>query len=181
MRIEVEKKYRVDDIERWIHKLAALGAPPGPIKQQSDRIFLPEGKGFDDLPAGVPVLRIRATADGCSTTAKKYVRDATEREEVEVDIGDATDFADYLKLIGFHEVVVVNKQRRRATLDEVVILLDTVEGLGSFIELEVMSNTADVAAAHAKIDLVAAKLGLDSRAVVSMPYDVQLYEAQRGR
>jgi adenylate cyclase class 2 len=95
------------------------------------------------------------------------------RRELELPLGSSegngTRFAELLEALGFQPVAVVRKQRRPFQIEwqgrEVEGALDDVEGIGSFVELELQSDERDLDAARAVISALASelKLGLSER------------------
>jgi len=58
------------------------------------------------------------------------------REEIEVRVADPVKVADIFKNLSFRPVATVRKNRIIYSLNELVITLDKVEGVGSFMEIE---------------------------------------------
>ena len=90
------------------------------------------------------------------------------RREIEVPLGTgaaaAADAAALLEALGFSRVAEVRKVRRHSTLRwqgrPLEMAIDEVEGLGDFVELEIVTGEADLAAARDVILAVADHLGL---------------------
>jgi homotetrameric cytidine deaminase len=75
-------------------------------------------------------------------------------------------------------VVVVDKVRRLLLLDGVRIHLDTVEGLGSWVELEAVAPPeSDLTAEHAKVAQLRTALGMSDDRVVATGYAALLLES----
>jgi len=67
------------------------------------------------------------------------------REEIEVPVSDPDDYALILERLGFKEVLVVSKVREKYYVEKgVVITLDSVEGLGTFVEIEAMVDDEEL-------------------------------------
>jgi len=67
------------------------------------------------------------------------------REEIEVPLSDPDAHARILERLGFKEVLVVSKVREKYYVEKgVVITLDTVEGLGTFVEIEAMVESEEL-------------------------------------
>ena len=88
-------------------------------------------------------LRIRREdpADGEASTRLTYkgplVESASKtRKEIETDVGDAGALDALLRELGFEPVPEVSKERERFAVGEYTVTLDTVEGLGRFVEVE---------------------------------------------
>jgi predicted adenylyl cyclase CyaB len=69
-----------------------------------------------------------------------------------------------LEALGFRPVAEVRKLRRKAFVAwegrTVEVSLDAIEGLGTFVELELMASPAEVEPAKARLASLAAKLNL---------------------
>jgi predicted adenylyl cyclase CyaB len=176
--IEVEQKYRVDD-------LSALGdqiqAQFSVVRDSRCR----EQDQYLDFPAHLPgegeALRVRKTEfeDGpgvqvCVTWKGPRLDAAGEsasfkaRQEIEVPLagsdGQFDRMTELFLALGFRRGPVVNKRRRRMAFDmdgrRVEIALDEVAGLGCFAELETMADERELDAARRTILQLARQLGL---------------------
>jgi adenylate cyclase class 2 len=83
-------------------------------------------------------LRIRVKEKGVRLTYKgpKLDQDTKSRKEVTVEVDDSRALEEILEDLGFSKVAVVKKRRTKYSLDEAVLCLDEVEGLGTFLEVE---------------------------------------------
>ncbi len=131
---EVEVKARADP-ERIRRKLAELGAELVSVEEQEDVYFAHPCK---DLFASDEALRLRAVGGKAELTYKgpRKPGSAKSRLEVTVLVSDAAAAKALLELLGFKEAVRVRKRRELYKLGDVEVALDTVEGLGAFVELE---------------------------------------------
>ena len=84
-------------------------------------------------------LRIRIKETGADLTYKgpKLDPDTKSRREVRVKIDDPVAMEAILLAVGFYRAAVVRKRRTKYTLEEAVLCVDDVEGLGKFIEVEI--------------------------------------------
>jgi adenylate cyclase class 2 len=167
VRYEVEQKFPVPDLSGIERKLHALGARfNGPIRQ-SDGYFAHPNRDFSRTDEA---LRIRRVGECHFVTYKGPKVDTTTktRREIEMQLSSADDgagrFRELLDALGFRPVAEVEKMRRTATLiyheREVEVALDLVTGLGEFVELEVVADEDDLAAARQAINDLAAELAL---------------------
>lgn len=164
---EVEQKFPVADVALLEAKLAELGAAPGDPQTQVDRYFAHPARDFARTDEA---LRIRRVGNENFVTYKGPKVDAVTKTRREIELplpgGDAGahDFAELLAALGFRPVAEVRKRRRRALVSwrgrQVEVALDEVEGLGSFVELELESNDAGLAEARECIASLASRLGL---------------------
>ena len=80
------------------------------------------------------------------------------RIEKETGIDNFEKVREILLLLEFKEVLVVNKKRDLYKLNDTTVCIDYVNGLGIFIELEIMSGNRDWA--EKELLSIADKLGL---------------------
>lgn len=93
---------------------------------------------------GSVVARVRLEGESASLTVKRRISGDEVRDEVEVPVADGALARYALTLAGLPELVVVEKTRRKAKLDtEASVTCDEVEGLGTFLEVEVLVPTED--------------------------------------
>lgn len=130
MNIEIEKKFRIQDSDRAKKEINALGAQFKDERRDVDVYYV--------VPQDVPntrYLRVR-TKQGKSTLAFHEVVDDLHTKEWETDVADGKMAEQILGKLGFSVDVTVCKTRQRYKLGESEILVDFVEGLGSFVEIE---------------------------------------------
>jgi adenylate cyclase, class 2 len=165
--LEVEQKFRVKDSATIESVLAGRGVKLAEPQLQVDRYFNHPSRDF----AGTDeALRIRQVGELNYVTYKGPKLDATTktRREIEVRIAPgpaaADQFAAILIELGFRPVAEVRKHRRKATLDRsgrtIEVVLDDVEQVGTYVELECSADQDDMATAKAAIATLAAELGL---------------------
>ncbi|NYT02460.1 MAG: class IV adenylate cyclase [Methanosarcinales archaeon] len=140
--IEVEVKARAPpDLEQ---RILALGASPLAVETHRD-IYL-NGLPCDrDFARTDEALRIRIKEQGAFLTYKGPKLDSLSksRQEITVQVDDPSAAEALLSSLGFVRSMEVRKVRRKYRLGDLVIALDQVEGLGSFVEVEVMALPAD--------------------------------------
>jgi adenylate cyclase class 2 len=139
--LEVEQKYRVESHEAVLKCLQAMKAIELPVETQCDiylrhpcRDFATTGEAF----------RIRQVNDSAVVTYKgaRLPGIVKTRVETEVALADKTDgeWLQILLALGFCEAARVRKRRRSFRIsfrtETFTVALDTVESLGSFIEIE---------------------------------------------
>ncbi|NJE48594.1 class IV adenylate cyclase [Thermococcus sp. 9N3] len=169
--MEVEVKFRVD-FEETRRKIESLGALFVREELQEDVYFsLP-------LPK---LLRVRKLDNlGKAFLTYKEIKDLGRNEEFdefEVEVSDFEATVEILKRLGFEEDVVVRKRRLVYRLGDVTFELNDVEGLGGFLDIEVISD--DVEKAKKKIWEVAKLLGLSEDDVEPRLYQELIREAMR--
>jgi adenylate cyclase class 2 len=167
MHFEVEQKFALDNPAAVERKLAELGAIEMEAVEQVDRYFNHPARDFAQTDEA---LRLRRVGELNFVTYKGPKLDATTktRRELELPLSPgeqgAAEFAELLLALGFRSVADVRKQRRQLKLAwqkrEVEIAIDAVDGLGNFIELELVVDETETAAAKACIASLAAELSL---------------------
>jgi adenylate cyclase class 2 len=168
MTYEVEMKFAVSDLATVERKLAALGATIGENTQQVDTYFNHPAR---DFAATDEALRIRRQGDAWRLTYKGPKLDATAKTRREIELPLTSDgcqaeqWREVLLALGFRVVADVKKTRRTMHIPfagrAIEAALDEVEGLGSFVELELIADEDDLEAAQAVIAKLAGELGLE--------------------
>jgi adenylate cyclase class 2 len=164
---EVEQKFRVADRQAVVSLLAKRGMKLGDPQLQVDRYFNHPSRDFGQTDEA---LRIRQVGEQNYITYKgpKLDRTTKTRREIEVPVAQgpaaADQFAAVLVELGFRPVAQVRKQRRKATVKQsgytIEIVLDEVEQVGAFVELECTAGQNDMESAKAAIASLAVDLGL---------------------
>jgi adenylate cyclase class 2 len=168
MGYEVEIKFRAPDHSSLAARLAAIGAAPATEVEQEDvylahpsRDFAATGEAFR--------LRRDGTRNRVTYKGPKHAGPTKTREEVEVGFDDGAearrDLMRVLEALGFRPVATVRKVRTPYHLERdgraMEVVLDRVEGLGSFAEVEALAGTADLPEAQAAVLELARALGLE--------------------
>ncbi|WP_010480328.1 class IV adenylate cyclase [Thermococcus zilligii] len=135
--MEIEIKFRVT-LDEIREKIESLGASFIREEAQEDLYF--------SLPYPL-LLRVRRIANlGKAFLTYKVINDPgrnEEFEELEVEVSDFDTTVEILRRLGFREDVVVRKRRLVYRLKDVTFELNEVEGLGSFLDIEVIGDDAD--------------------------------------
>lgn len=167
MPVEIEAKMKLDDVTSLESRLAAAGAVHVTELLEVNTFFdTPRG----DLKAADEGLRIRLerSTDGKHVEAtithkgpRAHGRMKT-RDESEVVVGDARAAAELLTALGYVSVLSFEKRRRRWTLDDCRVEIDTLPYLGGFVEIEGPSEPIVLS--------VRRKLALDHLPMISASY-----------
>ena len=169
MGFEVELKFRVDDPADLARRLADRGAAPAEAVDHEDVYFAHPAR---DFAASGEAFRIRGAGDANRITYKgpKHAGPTKTREEIELgfDPGLAArgDLHLVLERLGFTPVLTVRKRRTSHELLDaagrpLTVVIDRVEGLGDFAEVETLvAGAADLAAGQGAVLALARELGL---------------------
>ena len=135
---EVEVKFQIRDAEAVIAALTARGIELGPPVRQDDQAYAPDGWSYGDDRRGVPFARLR-TADGLHVfTLKRPAENVLSCDEHETVVADRVQMHHAIVAMGFRPTVRISKVRRTATVGDMVVCVDEVDGAGVFIEVERM-------------------------------------------
>jgi len=141
--MELEAKYRSRGNEEVEKALAELGARKLSDEMTEDLYFSHRERDFG---VSDEVLRLRKTGTGVELTYKgPRVRreDAKAREEITVGVGDGLAAQRIIERLGFAHTYALRKRRISYLLDKVRIDLDDVEGLGQYVELELLTEAPE--------------------------------------
>ncbi|QGJ70533.1 Class IV adenylate cyclase [Planctomycetales bacterium 10988] len=167
MTYEVENKYWLEDEEAVLEKLSELNAEPGNMQRQIDVYLQHPSKDFRQTDEA---FRIRLNNGKWCLTYKgpKLDQETKTRREIELDLPEGTEigpqFQELFEALGFRPALEVRKSRRPFHIYweefEVEGVLDEVEELGKFMELEIIANEERLELAKAALKSLAASLGL---------------------
>src|SRR5262245_16359489 len=167
MRYEVEQKHRVDDEAALMAKLAERGVTLEAAIKQSDQYFAHPARDFATTDEA---LRIRTVGRSSFVTYKGPKVDAVTKTRHELELplhpgdSDGSQFAKVLKALGFNPVATVRKRRRPFHIElqgeRVEGALDDVDGVGTFVELELGADDSQMGVARQTIRRLADELQL---------------------
>ncbi len=167
MQYEVELKFPAADLPDIRDRLSQLGATITGPRLETDLYFAHPARDFRKTDEA---LRIRSRAEQNFVTYKGPKIDATTktRREIELPVQPGPEAAEawvaLLETLGFTLAGEVRKSRLKAAVvwqgREVEGSLDDVQGLGTFVELELMVPAEGIEAAKDCIQSLARALGL---------------------
>jgi len=168
MRFEVEQKYPVGNLSDVQRKLVESGASFGPPVFQADTYFAHPARNFDETDEALRIRRVR-TQNYVTYKGPKVDKTTKTRRELEISLpgGEqgAGDFAELLGALGFTVVAEVRKRRRTSYLKwkgrDVEAVLDEVEELGTFVELEMAADAESLDEVRDALLDMAGHLGLE--------------------
>ena len=179
---EIEIKVRLQDREGLLAALAGKGVALGEPVHQRDQVFgLPGEAGGDGNT--VPWLRVRTEthrqgededeAKRALFTFKRSVTGQLDSIERETEVGDPDIMIAIVKELGFVPFSDVSKTRQTGKLDDIEVCIDSVEGLGDFMELERLAGeNADPATITDDLWRIMAELGVSRQDEVTDGYDI---------
>jgi len=167
MQYEVEQKHRVENVDALIARLTERSAILEPPVGQSDQYFAHPSRDFAMTDEA---LRIRTVGGESFVTYKGPKLDSTTKTRRELELPlDSQDsggaqFIELLDALGFRPVAIVRKNRRAFQIEhhgrDVEGALDDVNGIGTFVELELIADDANVEEAQRIVSALAIELAL---------------------
>lgn len=140
MKLEIEVKAKIRDFETIKNKLIEIGCVLSLPIIQDDYIYNKKGIDLYNNNHGIPVLRIREQKGKIIFTLKKNRSNELDCIEKEVEVNDRNNLNDIIELLDYEYNVEVHKNRIKTNYKDYEICLDEVDGLGSYIEVEKMSD-----------------------------------------
>lgn len=171
---EIELKARVADKQALIQKLKAAGVSLTEPKTQHDVVFCKPGQ--QDYEPGSVWLRIR-TENGSKVTWTMKVDSGRKLDSIEheVDVSDGEMLEKMLLQLGNECYSDLTKTRQKGRVGDIEICVDTVEGLGTYIEAEKLCpDDADYDTIAAELWEFLQKFGVTKADQETLGYDVLL-------
>ncbi|MDY0167717.1 MAG: class IV adenylate cyclase [Thermoguttaceae bacterium] len=169
MKYEVEQKFPVEGFGAVRTRLEALHARFSAGHEETDVYFNHPQRDFRETDEA---LRIRRRGQSNRVTYKGPKIDSTTktRRELELDLPEgeetAAGWVELLETLGFRQVGRVHKRRRKFRVDwqdrTIEGTLDEIDGLGEFVELELVVEEGEIDDARKAIGGLAAELGLST-------------------
>lgn len=133
--LEMEAKARLEDLARVRERLQAMGAEFQGEERQEDLYFNHPERDFAQTDEA---LRLRLAGGRSTMTYKGPKLEAVtkSREEFQVGVDDYEGAVAILERLDFRRVARVTKHRELYALEGYRVMLDEVEGLGTFVEVE---------------------------------------------
>lgn len=164
--IEVEvKAHAPEDQDALVKKLDEIGAKRVGEEYQEDIYFNAPHRDFAQTDEALRIRKVQqGDAEDLFITYKGAKMDdvSKTRKEVEVGIEDSAKVADIFQSLSFRPVATVRKKRTIYSLNDLVITLDQVQGVGKFVEIEKeLEEGEDTKEALDKIFTTYSQLGIE--------------------
>ncbi|MCI5944444.1 MAG: class IV adenylate cyclase [Eubacterium sp.] len=142
--IEVEVKLPIYKRSQTEKGLCGLGFIPGHLIKESDIYFTSETHDFMQADEALRIRRCDNLSTGessCVLTFKGPKLDSVSmtRRELETGIADGNTGCEILCALGYKKLAPVTKLRQYYHLEGMTACVDTVEKLGTFLELEILT------------------------------------------
>lgn len=158
--LEVEAKFAVSDPEEIRARLSRQGVQMARRRHERDVYYNAPNRDFAKTDEA---LRVRYDDSGVTVTykgPKVRVGSAKAREEFNLAVASGETLEVILSRTGFRRAAMVSKVREFYEMGDVTVTIDDVEGLGTFIEVEILTEDAEEDAAG-RIGAVTRALGVD--------------------
>lgn len=173
---EIEIKARIATVQSIIDILQAQGVTVSEPVIQHDRVYGQNGvEDTDDNTT--PWLRIRSETKQGSTryifTLKRSVTNQMDSIEHETEVADPVELEAIIRQLSFSLYSDLTKTRQKARKGDIEICIDAVDGLGSFVEAEKLTDEdVDYDSIVAELWQVLEKFGVRREDEVTDGYDV---------
>ncbi len=138
---EIEMKFKLNNSKDVLIILKSLGAEKVVDQEyQCDIYYAPSHRNFFEEEIISEWLRLRRTTSKEQLNYKRWLpigeKIQTHCEEYETEVSDGFALIKILEYMDFKEVIKVEKTRNCWKYEDVLICIDEVTELGTFIELE---------------------------------------------
>ena len=173
---EIEIKARVSDLTAIRAKLSEMGVVVAEPVTQHDVVWGAPGVAGDSDNTS-PWLRIRSETKGGKTrhifTLKRSVTNQLDSIEHETEVSEPDQMRSIIDELGYVLYSDLTKTRQKAQMGDIEICLDTVDGLGDFIEAEkLVADDAEYQMVIDELWTLFDSIGIDRDDEVTDGYDV---------
>ncbi len=141
--IEIEIQVKIENSESLLDFLEKNGEFKAE-NHQVDEYFSPAHRNFIGVRPVEEWLRLRDEGGKCSINYKKFHFDKDGksyfRDEYEIKIEDLPGLRKILDALNFKSIVKVDKLRKTWAYKDYEIAVDSVKGLGDFVEIEYLGK-----------------------------------------
>jgi adenylate cyclase, class 2 len=178
---EVEVKAKIKDFRHVEEKLREIGCTLSQPITQNDKVYVRNGVQYENVNRDhTPALRIRREQSHTTLNVKYNRTTEMDMVEHEVTINDPQEMETMLKVMEYYEVLQINKVRRKGTYKNYEICLDEVENLGSFIEVEKITED-EGAKIQEELMTFLVSLGVSQKDRILHGYDTLLLKKKTDR
>ncbi|MCX6757852.1 MAG: class IV adenylate cyclase [Candidatus Nomurabacteria bacterium] len=175
---EIEIKLKVKNMGLLEDKLQEKGCVLSESIYQHDVVysFKNANEEFESSKEGDLIFRIRYLKDKAELNLKKQKSNEMDNLEYETVVENPEMMHQILSTLGYKPIIEVKKMRRKGKLGEYEICLDEVEKLGTFVELEKLTNDDDSPEkVREELFGILKSFGLSREDEETKGYDTQIY------
>ncbi len=153
---EVEVKIPIQDVEEVERKIREVGGVKTNSETQIDTYFNHPCRNFESTDEALRIRKRERISVSNSSSAVPDTKvevtfkgpkiDDTTKTRVEVSaaVNDAVSMSSILSYLGFREVATIVKERIFFTLGDMVVSIDSVKKVGTFLEVEQIVESEDM-------------------------------------
>jgi len=139
VKLEIEAKVKVENLESVAQKLAQAGACFKHELLEKDSFFIDADRTIVGPGCGLRLRRQKTNETEKVLLTYKGPKKKTKfktRQEIEIEVNDAVAAEELLTALGCHKKLMFEKKRSLWRLDKCLICLDELPLLGCFVEVE---------------------------------------------
>ena len=141
--IEIENQVKIEDSKSLLEFLKK-NAEFQKEQHQIDEYFSPPHRDFIEVRPVKEWLRLRDSGDKHSINYKNWHYDDDGKsqycDEYETEVEDLNKLRKIIDVLNFKSIVIVDKVRKTWIYKDYEIAIDSVRGLGDFVEVEYVGN-----------------------------------------
>lgn len=138
--IEVESKFRSPGNDKVEKALGKLGADLVSEEEMEDVYFQHPARDFGETDEALRLRKQEGVSELTYKGPRMRMEHTKAREEVTLRTEDPLTAQRIIERLGFKEFMIVRKKRRSFKYDKIRIAVDTVDGLGEYVELELITE-----------------------------------------
>ena len=177
---EVEVKAALKDKPAVMKALEALGASFSEPTTEADTLYAKDIGNMEAYNRNADFLRIRVRGSGEIIFTLKHHPTRHEGRpdsmpiEHETSVGSKDEMEEMIRIMGYQEVVKTDKVRQKGHVGKWEVCIDEVEGLGTFIELEELTDGTETQRVIDEMLEFLATLGIAREDMFADRYDIAL-------
>lgn len=174
---EIETKAYIHNKEVFIQMLKDRGCMLSEAIHQEDDYYINFEGSFIEFRPQENFLRIRFAKDKYYFTLKRPQKNELDVVEHTTEVSNKKELESILKLLGYSRIVSVHKERMEGVLGLYTVCVDTVDGLGDFVEFEYIGDK-DAGEVQKNQKQTLKELGIEESDIVVEGYDTLIYKKQ---
>jgi adenylate cyclase class 2 len=176
---EIEIKAKLINREKIIEKLKSLGCVFEPAITQNDIVYAENIGSLEKFRSNEFFLRLRVKNNSkVFFTTKKRMANDLDAIEHEVEVSSKPEMEQALLIMGYKEATRVNKTRIITHYDGCEICIDEVENLGTFIEMEKLTEEGNAEEIQEKLFRFFESIGISREERVMSGYDILMMQKE---
>ncbi len=179
---EIEVKAKLCDRKTVMTALTKLGCVFSEPVEQRDTVYAENIGSLETFRSNRLFLRLRIVNHAKTLLALKQPKsNGLDKLEYETEVSSEEETEKMPTLIGYQKGAVVAKTRITTQNQGYEICLDEIEGLGSFIEMEKLTEQGEARVIQDELFTFLTSLGVAPEDRVHLGYDLLLMQENQGR